>query len=59
MLFAHVAPRPLTTIALLADGRAAIERANAELGLALAPDEIDYLVDALPPRSGATRPTSS
>ena len=43
MLFEHVPPRPLTTIPLLAEGRAAIERANAELGLALAPDEIDYL----------------
>src|SRR5512143_221200 len=42
-LFAHVAPRPLTTIPLLADGRIAIETANAELGLALAPDEIDDL----------------
>ena len=27
----------------MAEGRAALERANAELGLALAPDEIDYL----------------
>jgi len=45
MLFAHVAPRPMTTIPLLAEGRIAIERANGELGLALAPDEIDYLED--------------
>ncbi len=45
MLFAHIAPRPLMTIPLLAEGRTAIERANAELGLALAPDEIDYLED--------------
>ncbi len=43
VLFAHFAPKPLTTIPLLADGRTAIETANAELGLALAPDEIDYL----------------
>ncbi|HQR09733.1 MAG TPA: phosphoribosylformylglycinamidine synthase [Casimicrobiaceae bacterium] len=42
-LFAHFAPRPLTTIALLRDGRAALERANADMGLALAPDEIEYL----------------
>ena len=42
-LFEHVAPKPLTTIPLLALGRGAIERANGELGLALAPDEIDYL----------------
>src|SRR4029450_1797618 len=42
MLFAHVAPRPMTTIPLLAEGRVAIERANAELGLALRPDGIGY-----------------
>ncbi len=42
-LFAHVPPRPLTTIALLAQGEPALERANARLGLALAPDEIEYL----------------
>ncbi len=42
-LFAHFPPRPLTTIPLLAQGRAALETANAALGLALAPDEIDYL----------------
>ncbi|HTP98558.1 MAG TPA: phosphoribosylformylglycinamidine synthase [Casimicrobiaceae bacterium] len=42
-LFAHYPPRPLSTIALLAQGRGALEQANADLGLALAPDEIDYL----------------
>jgi phosphoribosylformylglycinamidine synthase len=42
-LFSHFAPKPLATIPLLAQGRVAIEHANAELGLALAPDEIDYL----------------
>jgi phosphoribosylformylglycinamidine synthase len=45
-LFAHVAPRPMTTVALQARGRAALEQANGDLGLALTPDEIDYLVDA-------------
>jgi phosphoribosylformylglycinamidine synthase len=45
-LFAKTAPRPLATVALAGDGRAALARANAALGLALAPDEIDYLVDA-------------
>src|SRR5438876_9070485 len=44
-LFAHVAPRPLATIDLLARGRAAIYDANVALGLALASDEIDYLAD--------------
>ncbi len=43
VLFAHFAPKPLSTIPLLAQGRSALERANTNLGLALAPDEIDYL----------------
>ncbi|MEO8344413.1 MAG: phosphoribosylformylglycinamidine synthase [Betaproteobacteria bacterium] len=42
-LFAHFPPRPLATIALLQEGRAALERANTDMGLALAPDEIEYL----------------
>jgi len=43
-LFRHVAPKPLLEIDVLARGRAAIEEANREMGLALAPDEIDYLL---------------
>ena len=43
-LFHHVPPAPLTTIDVLARGRDAIEEANRAFGLALAPDEIDYLV---------------
>ena len=43
VLFAHVPPRPLTTIPLIASGREALVAANAALGLALADDEIDYL----------------
>ena len=43
ILFTHVEPRPMTSVSLLAQGRAALVRANAELGLALAEDEIDYL----------------
>jgi len=43
VLFAHFPPRPLTTIPLLKEGRAALERANRKLGLALAADEIEYL----------------
>ena len=42
-LFAHFPPRPMAKIPLLAQGRAALESANTALGLALAPDEIDYL----------------
>ncbi|MET0342101.1 MAG: phosphoribosylformylglycinamidine synthase, partial [Polyangiales bacterium] len=43
-LFAEAAPRPLARVPLRAEGRAALEAANARLGLALSPDEIDYLV---------------
>jgi phosphoribosylformylglycinamidine synthase len=42
-LFHHAKPRSLDTIDVLGFGRAAIEAANGNLGLALAPDEIDYL----------------
>ena len=45
LLFRHVAPKPLARVALLEHGRTAIEEANASYGLALAPDEIDYLAD--------------
>ncbi len=44
-LFHHVAPRPLATVDILKGGRKALERANAEWGLALSTDEIDYLLD--------------
>nr|WP_298113242.1 phosphoribosylformylglycinamidine synthase [uncultured Pseudomonas sp.] len=43
-LFSHAQPKPLTAIDVLGGGRAALEQANVELGLALAEDEIDYLV---------------
>jgi phosphoribosylformylglycinamidine synthase len=42
-LFRHFEPKPLRTVDVLARGRAALEEANAEMGLALSPDEIDYL----------------
>jgi len=45
-LFAQHAPRHLKTIDVTARGRVALEEADRTLGLALAPDEIDYLVDA-------------
>ncbi|MBP9714130.1 MAG: phosphoribosylformylglycinamidine synthase [Sterolibacterium sp.] len=44
-LFRHVSPQPLTTVALLEQGRAALVVANVELGLALSEDEIDYLAE--------------
>ncbi|SFT53314.1 phosphoribosylformylglycinamidine synthase [Pseudomonas marincola] len=43
-LFSHASPKPLTVVDILTGGRAALEQANVELGLALAEDEIDYLV---------------
>jgi phosphoribosylformylglycinamidine synthase len=45
-LFRHEAPRPMTSVPVLAQGRAALTAANVSLGLALADDEIDYLVKA-------------
>jgi phosphoribosylformylglycinamidine synthase len=44
-LFRHVEPKPLTHLDVLARGRAAIDEANQRFGLALAPDEVDYLLD--------------
>ncbi|MCX6938922.1 MAG: phosphoribosylformylglycinamidine synthase [Verrucomicrobia bacterium] len=45
-LFHQAAPRPLASVPVLAQGRAALVSANTTLGLALADDEIDYLVNA-------------
>ncbi|MBM4267337.1 MAG: phosphoribosylformylglycinamidine synthase [Deltaproteobacteria bacterium] len=42
-LFAVAEPRTFSRVPLLAEGREALVRANRELGLALAEDEIDYL----------------
>ncbi|MFN3544504.1 MAG: phosphoribosylformylglycinamidine synthase [Thiobacillus sp.] len=44
-LFRHVPPRPMTSVDVLAGGRAALVAANRELGLALSDDEVDYLVE--------------
>ena len=46
LLFEHAAPRPLSSVPLGSRGRAALEEANAALGLALSTDEIDYLAEA-------------
>ncbi|MDX1754768.1 MAG: phosphoribosylformylglycinamidine synthase [Marinobacter sp.] len=46
LLFNREEPRPLNKVGILAGGRRALEVANQELGLALADDEIDYLVEA-------------
>lgn len=45
-LFVELEGRPMATVALIEEGRPALERANVEMGLALSPDEIDYLTDA-------------
>ena len=45
-LFTDIEPRALSTVPVIDEGRAALVTANASLGLALAEDEIDYLVDA-------------
>jgi phosphoribosylformylglycinamidine synthase len=45
-LFDELAPAPMEHVDVLAGGRAALEQANVRFGLALADDEIDYLVDA-------------
>ena len=44
-LFAEHAPAPLETVDVLSGGKAALEAANARMGLALAPDEIEYLLE--------------
>lgn len=45
-LFTPQQPTPFTTIDILTRGRKALEEANVRLGLALATDEIDYLLDS-------------
>ena len=45
-LFVQAEPRPYTTVDVVGGGRPALETANSELGLALSPDEIDYLVES-------------
>ncbi len=45
-LFDELPAKPLGRVDVLGQGRAALETANLELGLALAEDEIVYLVDA-------------
>ncbi len=44
-LFSEHTPKPFKSIDILTGGKGALELANKELGLALADDEIEYLVD--------------
>ncbi|GAB5560240.1 MAG: phosphoribosylformylglycinamidine synthase [Synoicihabitans sp.] len=46
VLFRQESPRAMTSVPVLSEGREALDRANRDLGLALADDEIDYLVNA-------------
>ncbi|HSM99232.1 MAG TPA: phosphoribosylformylglycinamidine synthase [Gallionella sp.] len=43
-IFRHGAPQPLASVDVLKGGSAALVKANAEMGLALSEDEIEYLV---------------
>ena len=38
-------PKPLSTVDILQGGKAALVQANSEMGLALSPDEVDYLFE--------------
>ena len=49
-LFDERAGTPMVHVDVLGGGRAALERADREFGLALSPDEIDYLMDAFATR---------
>ncbi len=44
-LFDHHKPAPLVRVDILSDGREALVAANRNMGLALAEDEIDYLLE--------------
>ena len=44
-IFRHGTPLPLSTVDILAGGKAALEAANHEMGMALSADEIGYLVE--------------
>ena len=43
-LFSHDLPKPLSLVDVVSGGQTALKTANVSLGLALADDEIDYLV---------------
>lgn len=45
-LFSEQQPAPYKTVALSTGGRAALEEANVSLGLALSPEEMDYLLES-------------
>ncbi|MCY9805788.1 phosphoribosylformylglycinamidine synthase [Vibrio scophthalmi] len=51
-LFKVSQPAPYAEVDLLAGGRTALEKANVTLGLALAEDEIDYLLESFTEKLG-------
>jgi phosphoribosylformylglycinamidine synthase len=46
ILFSSTEPKPFTIVNILEEGKAALVDANLSFGLALADDEIDYLIEA-------------
>ncbi|WP_166839016.1 phosphoribosylformylglycinamidine synthase [Rheinheimera pleomorphica] len=44
-LFSKAEPAPLSSVDIISGGRAALVKANIDMGLALADDEVDYLFD--------------
>ena len=46
LLFRELDAKPLASVDLLGQGKAALDDANTALGLALSPDEVDYLAEA-------------
>ena len=44
-LYHQAEPKPLSVIDILQDGTVALNAANSEMGLALSPDEVDYLFE--------------
>jgi len=45
-LFDHFEPQPFASVDILTQGKKALEKTNAELGLALSNSEIDYLLES-------------
>lgn len=45
-MFKHIKPAPCVTVDVIGGGKAALEKANIEMGLALSADEIEYLYDS-------------
>lgn len=44
-LYHKAEPKPLSSVDILTGGKVALQAANTALGLALSPDEVDYLVE--------------